>query len=70
MVVQILVTVQWRRHGKIPLKVSDETGIDLVMKLANSIVKEGVVLADWEFTSIVNSYKGKGGALERGKYRA
>ena len=29
-------------------------------------MNEGVVPADWEVSSIVNSYKGKDGALERG----
>ena len=47
------------------LKVSGETGIiGIVMELANSIVNEGVVPADWGgggggVSSILNSYKGK-----------
>ena len=36
------------------------------MELANSIVNECVIPADWDVSSIVNSYKGKGDALERG----
>ena len=51
------------------LNASGETGVDLVTELSNSIVDEGVVPADLEVSSIVNSYKGKGGALEQGNYR-
>ena len=42
--------------------------VDLVMELANSIVSEGVVLVEWEVSSIVNRYKEQGDALERGNY--
>ena len=42
-------------------KASGDTGIDLVTQLANSIVNEGVVPADWEVSS-------KGDTLERGNY--
>ena len=48
---------------------SGETGIDLIMELANSIANEDVVPAYWKDSSIVNSYNGKGDALERGNYR-
>ena len=44
---------------------SVENGIDRIMKLSNSIVNQGVFPADWEVSSIVNSYKGKVDALER-----
>ena len=43
-------------------KASNETGIDLVIELAN--MNEGVVPADWKVSSIANSYKGKGDALK------
>ena len=32
----------------------------------NQIIREGVVPAEWELSTIVNCYKGKGDALERG----
>ena len=47
---------------------SGETSID-VGKQANSIMNEVVATADWEVSSIVNRYKGKGASLERGNYR-
>ena len=43
-------------------KASGEIGIDLVTALSNSMVNE--VSADWEISYVVNSYNGKGGALE------
>ena len=43
------------------LKASDETGIHLITELANTIVNEDVVPADWGY-SIVNSYKRMGNA--------
>ena len=51
------------------LNASSKTGIYLVMELANYIVYDGVVPADWEVSSIVNNYKEKGDALEWGNYR-
>ena len=50
-------------------KASSETGLVLVTDMANPVVNEGVVPVDWEVSSIVNSYKGNGYALERGNYR-
>ena len=50
------------------LKASGETNIHLVTELEYSIVSEGVVPADLEVSSIVNSYKGKGNALEQGNH--
>ena len=41
----------------------------MITDLLNQIVRDGVVPADWELSTIVNSYKGKGDALERGNYR-
>ena len=51
------------------LNASGDAGIDLVTDLVNSIISQGVVPADWEISTIVNCYKGKGDALERGNYR-
>ena len=46
------------------LRASGETGINLVTEIANSIVNEGVVPAEWQLRSIANS-----DALECGNYR-
>ena len=37
--------------------------------LANDMVRNGVIPSDWEDSFIINIYKGKGDALERGNYR-
>ena len=47
--------------------VSDDTGARLVTDLANDMVRNGVIPSDWEDSFIINIYKGKGDALERGK---
>ncbi len=51
------------------LKASGDIGIDLVTNLINTIVRQGKVPIDWELSYIINCYKGKGDALERGNYR-
>ena len=51
------------------LKASGDTGARLVADLANDMVRNGVIPSDWEDSFIVNIYKGKGDALERGNYR-
>ena len=51
------------------IKASGQFGVDMITDLLNQIVRDGVVPADWELSTIVNSYKGKGDALERGNYR-
>ncbi|KAK4300947.1 hypothetical protein Pmani_026888 [Petrolisthes manimaculis] len=48
------------------LKASGETGIEMITNLTNQIVREGVIPEDWDLSTIVNCYKGKGGALDRG----
>ena len=37
--------------------------------LANDMVRNGVIPSEWEGSFIINIYKGKGDALERGNYR-
>ena len=37
-------------------------------KLANCILRDGGILDDWTQSYIINLYKGKGDALERGNY--
>ena len=51
------------------LKASGDTGARLVSDLANDMVRNGVIPPDWEDSFIINIYKGKGDALERGNYR-
>ena len=51
------------------VKASGDTGIELITSLANQIIKDGVILQDWQSSVIVNCFKGKGDALERGNYR-
>ena len=51
------------------LKASGDTGTRLIADLANDMVRNGVVPSDWEDSFIINIYKGKGDALERGNYR-
>ena len=40
----------------------------MITNLTNQIVR-GVIPADWDLSTIVNCYKGKGEALDRGNYR-
>ena len=51
------------------LKASGDTGARLVADLANDMVRNGVIPSDWEDSFIINIYKVKGDALERGNYR-
>ena len=51
------------------LKAAGETGIEMITNLTNQIVREGVIPADWDLSTIVNCYKGKGKVLDRGNYR-
>ena len=50
------------------LKSAGITGACLVTNLANSIIKLGKIPSDWESNYIINLYKRKGDALERGNY--
>ena len=43
--------------------------VDVITDLVNRIVVEGVIPAEWELSTIVNCYKGKGDSSERGSYR-
>ena len=51
------------------VKASGDTGIEPITSLANQIMKDGVIPQDWQSSVIVNCFKGKGDALERGNYR-
>ena len=51
------------------LKSSGNTGSTIITNLVNAIIRDGVVPSDQKGSFIINLYKGKGDALERGKYR-
>ena len=51
------------------LKAAGEDGVELARQLMEEIFCSGEVPADWEESFILNLYKGKGEALERGNYR-
>ena len=47
------------------LKAAGEAGVDMITELANQIIAEGVIVAEWELSTIVNCYKGKSDSLEK-----
>ena len=51
------------------LKPLGEAGIAEVHDLVEDIISEGCIRTDWQENFIVNLYKGKGDALNRGNYR-
>ena len=51
------------------LKAAGSKGIDFLRELTKSVVKHGKIPEDWEMSFILNLYKGKGDALNRGNYR-
>ena len=48
------------------LKAAGDTGIDLMTDLCNTIVAEKTIPTKWDTSIILNCFKGKGAALERG----
>ena len=51
------------------LKPLGEAGVAEVRDLIEDIISEGFIPIDWQESYIVNLYKGKGDALNRGNYR-
>jgi hypothetical protein len=51
------------------LKAAGETGITFLRELITSVMIHGRIPEDWEKSFILNLYKGKGDALNRGNYR-
>ena len=51
------------------LKAAGEVGIELLTELTEVVFCNGVIPTDWQESFILNLYKGKGDALERGYYR-
>ena len=52
------------------LKAAGEVGIELLKELSEVVFCNGVIPTDWQESFILNLYKGKGDALERGNYRS
>ena len=50
------------------LKAAGHVGAKLIADLGNSMIRNGDMPADWKGSFIINLYKGKGDALERGNY--
>ena len=51
------------------LKAAGSKDIDFLRELIKSVVKHGKIPEAWEMSFILNLYKGKGDALNRGNYR-
>jgi len=51
------------------LKAAGEEGVELVRLLAETVFSSGDISKDWEESFILNLYKGKGEAHDRGNYR-
>ena len=51
------------------LKASGIKGAQMIADLANSIIATGHIPTEWEESTIINLYKGKGDAMERSNYR-
>ena len=45
------------------VKSADEARIVVIVGLINQIIAEGVILPEWQLSTIVNCYMGKGDAL-------
>ena len=51
------------------VKSTGEARVGMMIDLANHIIVEGAISAEWKLSSIVNCYKGKGDASETEIYR-
>ena len=51
------------------LKASGPEGVELLRQLCESVLNGDAIPSDWEQSYILNLYKGKGDALDRGCYR-
>ncbi len=52
------------------LKAAGSWGVKRMTEICNLVVKEGCIPVDWELSTLVPLYKGKGDPLECGSYRA
>ena len=51
------------------VKAAEEAGVYMITDVVNQIIVEGIVPAEWELSTIVNFYKEKGDAVERGNHQ-
>ena len=51
------------------LKAAGDLCYPMLADLANAMIRQNEIPSDWENSFIINLYKGKGEALERGNYR-
>ena len=51
------------------LEASGEEGVELATQLAEAVFGSSEIPKDWEESFILNFFKGKGEALDRGNYR-
>ena len=51
------------------LKASFDICSELIANLTNSIVRENAIPSEWDVSFILNVFKGKGEAIDRGNYR-
>ena len=47
------------------IKAAGETWVDMMSDLVNQIIFEGVIPTEWELSTVVSCYKGKGDFGER-----
>ena len=52
------------------LKAAGNKGVKIMTKICNHIVREGAMPREWELSTLVPIYKGKGDPVECGSYRA
>ena len=51
------------------IKASGGAGIELIRDLTNAIIAQNCIPSDWQYSYVVNLYKGKGDALVRSNYK-
>ena len=47
------------------VKATGEAVVDMITDLVNQIIKERVIPAEWELSTVVNYYRRKGDALKK-----
>ena len=52
------------------LKAAGKNGVSMMTDLCNQVIREGVMPKDWERSTLIPIYKGKGDPMDCGSYRA
>ena len=52
------------------LKAAGNKGVKIMTKICNHVVREGAMPREWELSTLIPIYKGKGDPMECGSYRA